>query len=109
VNSEVAEQLCDLVRASCPLPVEFPLVYLGAPAFYQPADTGLVRRLAEWAGTVPEVASYGTNALRYDGFADQMVVFGPGSIDNAHTAVEWVEIEQLMLCADVYRRWLGLD
>jgi acetylornithine deacetylase len=55
------------------------------------------------------VASYGTNALRYDGFADQMVVFGPGSIDNAHTAVEWVEIEQLMLCADVYRRWLGLD
>ncbi len=109
VNSEVAEQLCDLVRASCPLPVEFPLVYLGAPAFYQSADTGLVRRLAEWAGTVPEVASYGTNALRYDGFADQMVVFGPGSIDNAHTAVEWVEIEQLMLCADVYRHWLGLD
>jgi acetylornithine deacetylase/succinyl-diaminopimelate desuccinylase-like protein len=109
VNSEVAEQLCDLVRASCPLPVEFPLVYLGAPAFYQSADTGLVRRLAEWAGTSPEVASYGTNALRYDGFADQMVVFGPGSIDNAHTAVEWVEIEQLMLCADVYRRWLGLD
>jgi acetylornithine deacetylase/succinyl-diaminopimelate desuccinylase-like protein len=38
-----------------------------------------------------------------------MVVFGPGSIDNAHTAVEWVEIEQLELCAAVFTEWLGLS
>ncbi len=107
-NSEVAEHLCELVRRECPLPVEFPLVYLGAPAFYQSPDSALVQKLAAWAGTAPEVASYGTNALRYSGFADEMVVFGPGSIDNAHTAVEWVEIEQLELCASVYSRWLGL-
>jgi acetylornithine deacetylase/succinyl-diaminopimelate desuccinylase-like protein len=108
VNEEVAEQLCELVRRECPLPVEFPLVYLGAPAFYQSPDTPLVRKLAAWAGTQPEVASYGTNALRYSGFADEMVVFGPGSIDNAHTAVEWVGIDQLLLCADVFSAWLGL-
>jgi acetylornithine deacetylase/succinyl-diaminopimelate desuccinylase-like protein len=108
-NAEVAEQLCELVRRECPLPVEFPLVYLGAPAFYQSPDSALVQKLADWAGTVPEVASYGTNALRYSGFADEMVVFGPGSIDNAHTAVEWVEIEQLELCAAVFTEWLGLS
>jgi acetylornithine deacetylase/succinyl-diaminopimelate desuccinylase-like protein len=108
-TQEVADQLCELVRRECPLPVEFPLVYLGAPAFYQSPDTPLVRKLAAWAGTQPEVASYGTNALRYSGFADEMVVFGPGSIDNAHTAVEWVEIDQLLLCADVFGKWLGLD
>ena len=107
-NADIAEALCDLVRSSCPLPVEFPLVYLGAPAFYQSPGSALVQKLAQWAGTAPEVASYGTNALRYEGFADEMVVFGPGSIDNAHTAVEWVEIEQLELCAAVYGRWLGL-
>ena len=108
-NAEVAEQLCELVRRECPLPVEFPLVYLGAPAFYQSPDSAFVQKLADWAGTVPEVASYGTNALRYSGFADEMVVFGPGSIDNAHTAVEWVEIEQLELCAAVFTEWLGLS
>lgn len=107
-NEEVAEELCEVVRRGCPLPVEFPLVYLGAPAFYQSPDTPLVRKLAGWADTSPEVASYGTNALRYAGFADEMVVFGPGSIDNAHTAVEYVEIDQLVVCADVFSAWLGL-
>ena len=107
-NQEVADRLCELVRDECPLPVEFPLVYLGAPAFYQSPDSPLIGNLARWAGTQPEVASYGTNALRYSGFADEMVVFGPGSIDNAHTAVEYVEIEQLVRCAAVYSAWLGL-
>ena len=107
-NQEVADRLCELVRDECPLPVEFPLVYLGAPAFYQSPDSPLIGNLARWAGTQPEVASYGTNALRYSGFADEMVVFGPGSIDNAHTAVEFVEIEQLVRCAAVYSAWLGL-
>ena len=45
-TQDVADHLCDLVRRECPLPVEFPLVYLGAPAFYQSPDTPLVRKLA---------------------------------------------------------------
>jgi len=108
-NAEVVSQLKELVERECPLPVEFVRTHVGAPAFYQSPDSELVRRLAGWAGTQPAVAAYGTNALRYEGFADEMVVFGPGSIDHAHTAVEWVEIEQLELCAAVYERWLGLS
>lgn len=104
----VAAQLGALIEAACPLPVELVQTTAGAPAFYQSPDSALVRRVAEWAGTVPEVAPYGTNALRYDGFAEQLVVFGPGSIDNAHTAVEYVELEQLQRCATVFRHWLGL-
>jgi hypothetical protein len=38
-------------------------------AVYQPADTPLTRNLATWAGTQPAVAPFGTNALRYGGFA----------------------------------------
>ncbi len=107
-NEVVAEELMALVERACPLPVEITRAYLGSPAFYQPPDSPFVQQLASWAGTAPEVAAYGTNALRYDGFAEQMVVFGPGSIDNAHTAVEYVEIEQLERCAEVFARWLGL-
>jgi len=107
-NEIVAQQLRELIERACPLPVEITQNYLGSPAFYQPPDSPFVQQLAAWAGTEPQVAAYGTNALRYDGFAEQMVVFGPGSIDNAHTAVEYVEIEQLLRCADVFASWLGL-
>jgi len=30
------------------------------------------------------------------------VVFGPGSIDQAHTADEWVAVEQLEAAAEAY-------
>jgi acetylornithine deacetylase/succinyl-diaminopimelate desuccinylase-like protein len=107
-NEVVAQELMALVEAACPLPVEITRNFLGSAAFYQPATSPFVQQLARWAGTEPEVAAYGTNALRYDGFAEQMVVFGPGSIDNAHTAVEYVELEELERCACVFEKWLGL-
>lgn len=107
-NEIVAAELMALVERSCPLPVEITRAYMGSPAFYQSPDSPFVQQVAAWAGTEPQVAAYGTNALRYDDFAEQMVVFGPGSIDNAHTAVEYVELEELERCARVYQHWLGL-
>jgi acetylornithine deacetylase/succinyl-diaminopimelate desuccinylase-like protein len=35
-----------------------------------------------------------------------MVVFGPGSIDDAHQATECVAIEALVELAAIYTRWL---
>ncbi len=108
-KDEVAAALVALIERACPLPVTVTQINTGSPAFYQSPDSPFVRQISAWAGTEPEVAPYGTNALRYDGFAEQMVVFGPGSIDNAHTAVEWVPLEQLERCEQVFRSWLGLD
>ncbi|MEX2466475.1 MAG: ArgE/DapE family deacylase [Gemmatimonadota bacterium] len=37
------------------------------------------------------------------------VCFGPGSIEQAHTADEWVDVDQIRVCADVLERFaLGL-
>ena len=48
---------------------------------------------------------YGTNAgIRYDNA--KAVVFGPGSIEQAHQADEWVSLEQLHLHKRVLRQWL---
>jgi acetylornithine deacetylase/succinyl-diaminopimelate desuccinylase-like protein len=79
---------------------------VGADAFYVPPDSPLVRALAEWAGSSPTVAPFGTNALRYSGFANQLAVFGPGSIDDAHQATERVAIADLVTTAEVHTRWL---
>jgi acetylornithine deacetylase/succinyl-diaminopimelate desuccinylase-like protein len=56
----------------------------------------------------PSVVPYGTNALAYGGnLAKEMVIFGPGSIDQAHGEVEWVEIAELEKAMAIYEKWLG--
>jgi acetylornithine deacetylase/succinyl-diaminopimelate desuccinylase-like protein len=106
-------RLCDLVRAASPLPVEIePLIPpppgdpIGSPAFYTPPDCDLARVFTAATGEAPACAPFGTNALRYKGLAREMVVFGPGSIDDAHRATECVEIEDLVRCARAYEAWL---
>lgn len=44
---------------------------------------------------------YGTNASAYSPQGVPTVVFGPGSIDQAHTADEWVEIAQLQAAVEM--------
>jgi acetylornithine deacetylase len=47
---------------------------------------------------------YGTDAATYHAMGIPSVVFGPGSIDQAHTADEWVAIEQLEAAVEAYYR-----
>ena len=45
--------------------------------------------------------TYGTNAWAYASQEAPTVVFGPGSIQQAHTVDEWIEIDQLHLATDI--------
>ena len=110
---QVFDDLAQLAADACPLPTHIesalaagPDGSVASPAFYQSADSQFVADLATWAGTTPTVAPFGTNALRYSGFAREMVVFGPGSIDDAHQATECVAIDDLVATAEVFTRWL---
>ncbi len=73
-------------------------------AFYREPGIGLVERISGLSGERPAVAAFGSNALFYDDVAAELVVFGPGSIDQAHKAVEWIEIGELVRAAGIYRR-----
>ncbi|MFT7645848.1 MAG: acetylornithine deacetylase/succinyl-diaminopimelate desuccinylase-like protein [Candidatus Poriferisodalaceae bacterium] len=99
-------ELEELIRqAAAPLLTEIELINGStSDAFYTNPDSGLVRDLCELTAAIPELATYGTNALRYGEVAYEIVVFGPGNIDQAHQAVEWVDISELAKAADVYRR-----
>ena len=46
-------------------------------------------------------ARYGTNAGVYAASGVPSVVFGPGSISQAHTADEWIDLEELASAVDV--------
>jgi acetylornithine deacetylase len=44
---------------------------------------------------------FGTDAPHYAGTGCPTVVFGPGSIDQAHTADEWLDLDELRLASEV--------
>lgn len=48
---------------------------------------------------------YGTHASRIDAAGVPSVVFGPGSIDQAHTKDEWIAVDELEQAAEVYYRF----
>ena len=104
---EVRAALCELIENSAaPLSTTIESLYGdGSPGFYQDPSCALVTVLAQLADTAPTTAEYGSNALKYGEVADQRVVFGPGSIDQAHQAIEWVDISQLNRAVDIYRTW----
>jgi acetylornithine deacetylase/succinyl-diaminopimelate desuccinylase-like protein len=101
---EVAKGLERIALETCDLPIEVaPNSHI--KAFYQPPDTAWTRRLAEWSGQEPGVVPYGTNAYAYPEVAKEVLVFGPGSIEDAHRDNESVSIQELEKAAAVYTRW----
>jgi acetylornithine deacetylase/succinyl-diaminopimelate desuccinylase-like protein len=105
---EVSQGLYQTAQAGCPLPVTVSeLKQLNA--FLQSPDSPWLGQLAGWSGQAAVVAPYGTNAWAYEGLARECVVMGPGSIDQAHGAEEWVGIEALEKIAYIYRQWWGLS
>ncbi len=50
---------------------------------------------------------YGTDAPPLAAAGVQTVVFGPGSIAQAHTHNEWIAVEQLEAATAVYEHWLA--
>lgn len=105
--AEVKTQINQLATESCPLPVKMKVAGV-LDWFFQTPDTPWIRQLADWSGQTATVVPYGTNAWAHNGKPYECVVLGPGSIDQAHSDEEWVEISQLEKLGEIYRHWWGL-
>jgi len=77
-----------------------------------PRDEPIVRRLEaivrDVTGRTPEVGgvAYGTDASKFVRAGIPTVVFGAGSIRQAHTAAEYLELDQLEQAVEVHTRLL---
>jgi acetylornithine deacetylase len=49
---------------------------------------------------------YGTDAAAFAAAGVPTVVFGPGSIAQAHTADEWIALDQVEKAAEIYYRFV---
>ena len=91
-------------------PLEHDPPYMRGLALSDGANGPLARRLAEF---VREVVgdrrllgvSYATDAAFLAAAGIPSVVFGPGSIEQAHTADEWLSLDQLEQAAEVLHRF----
>jgi acetylornithine deacetylase len=50
--------------------------------------------------------AYGTDAAEYSAAGLPCIVLGPGSIEQAHTSSEYVEIQQVVKAASIYREMM---
>jgi hypothetical protein len=59
-----------------------------------------------WAAVEPSIAPYGTNASNYKPtMVKNCVIMGPGSIDQAHQADEWILVSELAKMKAILRQW----
>jgi len=56
-----------------------------------------------------EAAQYATDAGIYNGAGIPSVVFGPGDISRAHTAEEWIDLEDLRSAAAIVHRLISVQ
>ena len=71
---------------------------------YTPPDSEIVRAALEATQTTqPETVPFGTEAAVYRDFTS-LVVLGPGSIEQAHTVGEWIDVDELQTAVGVYER-----
>ena len=65
------------------------------PAYQTSGDGDLARTLASLTGRSPGTVAFGTEAPFLKSLGMETVVFGPGSIDQAHQPNEYRDLNQL--------------
>jgi succinyl-diaminopimelate desuccinylase len=84
-------------------------VILHDPPLDAVANRDLAARVCRLAAPVmgersPVAVQFGTNASKYAAAGIPSVVFGPGHIAQAHTAEEWVDLDDVERAAELYLR-----
>ena len=83
--------------------LQFEVVFSGEPLFSDPNGL-LIRELLQLSGADhPRTVAYGTDGAVFTELQN-IAVWGPGDIAQAHTDDEWISLEQLDRGTDLYRR-----
>jgi acetylornithine deacetylase/succinyl-diaminopimelate desuccinylase family protein len=110
--SRVIPDVEDFLRQRVDVPFEFLPPWIRAMTLSDETNGPLADRLlaviADVAGPRKKVGvPYGTHASRTAQPGVPSVVFGPGSIAQAHTEDEWIAVDQLEQAAEVYYRLIS--
>jgi acetylornithine deacetylase len=76
-------------------PISFAPFCAPIPPYETPGDGELVRTLEEYSGRSAGTVAFGTEAPFFASLGMETVVFGPGSIDQAHQPDEYLDATQI--------------
>ena len=115
-TQEAYQEAVDFLAKETPMvppPIHDPPFMLGSP-LSDVENRGLADRLASAARPVicecrQIGVPYATDAAFFAAGGVPSVVFGPGSIEQAHTADEWIALDQLEQAAEIYYRAALVD
>lgn len=76
------------------------------PPLFTPIDSELVKAAFEITKkTEAKTVPYGTDAMKFGDFME-IILIGPGNIEQAHSTNEWVAIHQLHQAVEVYSQFI---
>ena len=104
-RQHVIDFLAQRLDESVPITHEEPFISKGGLSDDTNGElAAAVKRIASAHGSPGELIGvpYGTDAPAFDAIGCPTIVFGPGSIDQAHTKDEWLAIEQLKTASEIY-------
>lgn len=79
--------------------VTFPVV----PPFKSSADGSLIQKMAKLTNRQPQTVAFGTEAPFYSELGVETVVFGPGSVLQAHQANEFLSVNRVQPAVEIIR------
>lgn len=83
--------------------LEFRLECSGQPMYADPNSDYVQQTLKIAGATRSKTVCYGTDGVMFTELK-QLLVLGPGSIEQAHTDDEWISLDQLQQGTDLYER-----
>ena len=107
VLAEVDALLVEITQERPHLKVSRDAPFGDVAAIDTPVDDAIVHAACQGTAAVlgeahPVGVAYGTNASKFAEVGIPCVVLGPGDIAQAHTADEWVAVDQVVKAAQVY-------
>ena len=85
-------------------PIDVSLFYPPVPPYETPKDGELVTALEDLSGRRAGTVAFGTEAPFFQSLGMETVVFGPGSIDQAHQPNEYLDLSHFGPTEDVLRQ-----
>lgn len=83
--------------------IDFEILWLGQPLYVDPQSDFVQETLALVGRKKPQTVSYGTDGCALNSM-DRLLLLGPGSIAQAHTFDEWIELAQLKKGTETYAK-----
>ena len=89
--------------ARCETKLEFSTHYPPIPPFQSNENGDLVQTLSQHSGIAPGTVAFGTEGHFLQSLGMETVIFGPGSIDQAHQPNEYLSRDQIAPATDILR------